>query len=406
MNEAGSPVDESEAGSAEAGVLSTGGPWREISLEAGVVLTEGWYGVELLGGQPMRWTRPRFGWRCPAKPIARFELSARLPPEANVSAVGGILEHEGDELARFTVGPGHKRVRLDLPKPVAGGDFVITLDGGWVPAQRGLGHDRRTLGMLVASLDSVPADGDLPEAVAQWEREPPAGRASEVDPEHSLDFEERFRGTRRVILERQRAYAPYFAERWNILDLGCGRGEFLELLRETGSDGWGVDANPRSVADCVARGLRAIEGDLIFCLDAVGDETLDGIFCAQVIEHLPRAALLRVLALARRKLRSDGRILLETVNPRCLTVFSDSFYVDPGHDRPVPVELLAFDLEKEGFQILETLFRSPVKEDSRLPPLPATGSAAVDAALEQWRSRLNGVLFSDRDYAVLARKPE
>lgn len=382
---------------------AVGGRPGEIAIEPGTVLTEGWYGVEQLGGRSVRWTRPRFAWRSPRKPIARVVLSCRLPPQPQPSAIEGVLEREGAELARFSMAPGLDRLTLDLREPVAGGDFVVRLDRGFVPAREGLGPDVRELGLLVSSIDAPPARAAVP-------LPPPSAdagrRRGEVAPEHFLAFEERFRGSRDLILERQRRYVRYFQASWNVLDIGCGRGEFLELLQEVGSDGWGVDNNPVAVLVCVARGLRAIEADAIAYLETVEEGTLDGIFCAQVVEHLSRPELLDLLHLARRALRPGGRALFETVNPHCLTVFSDSFYVDPGHVRPVPPELLSFDLEAAGFEILETIYGSPVDEHKRLPPAPPTGSAPLDAALESWRERLNNLLYSDRDYAVLVRRPE
>jgi SAM-dependent methyltransferase len=399
-----SSVHERNPSSGAAEEPGAGHRWRDIALEAGTVLTEGWYAVEDFGSRRMRWTRPRFAWRSPPKPIASFQLSCGLPPEAKLPGFEGVLWRGGDELGRFSVVPGANRVTLEVPTLTCGGDFVVTLEKGWVPAQVGLGEDVRELGVLVSSLDAVP--GHAPRAAPRvpGAKTPEHGDIAEVAPEHSIEFEERFRGSRELILERQRSYVRYFSGQWNVVDLGCGRGEFLELLRETGSDGWGVDSNPVAVASCVRQGLRAVEADAVAYLETVGEATLDGVFSAQLIEHLSRRELLRLLDVSRRKLRPGGLLVLETVNPRCLTVFSESFYVDPGHSRPIPPELLAFDLESAGFQVLEILYRSPVEDADRLPPLPE-GSGALHDVLEAWRSRLNNVLFSDRDYAALARRP-
>jgi O-antigen chain-terminating methyltransferase len=203
-------------------------------------------------------------------------------------------------------------------------------------------------------------------------------------------FAERFRGTEEDIRERQRIYAPLFGGRSSVLDIGCGRGEFLDLMREAGVAARGIDLDEQAVAYCAAKGHKAERADLFEYLEAQADGSLDGIFCAQVIEHLPPEQLPQMLRLCAVKLGRDGVIVLETPNPECLAIFATHFYIDPTHTRPVPPSLAAFYLEEFGFGRIEVRQLAPATESfPELRELP-TGV----------RERFFGGL----DYAIIARR--
>ena len=133
-------------------------------------------------------------------------------------------------------------------------------------------------------------------------------------------FEERFRGKEADIKERQRIYVDYFRGRQNVLDLGCGRGEFLELMRESGTSARGVEINTDMVLLCREKGLEVAQEDLFSYLESIPEESLDGMFCAQVIEHLTTAQQVRLISFARRKLAPGSPLVIETINPECLFV--------------------------------------------------------------------------------------
>ncbi len=155
-------------------------------------------------------------------------------------------------------------------------------------------------------------------------------------------FEDVFRGPSERVTELQRPYLALVAEHAPVLDIGCGRGEFLRLLADAGIASAGVDSDPGMVARCRAAGLPAVHGDAIDYLARQEDGTLGTVFCAQVIEHLPVAALQRLLELARRKLRADGLFIAETVNPHSLAALK-TFWVDLTHQHPIfPEVALAF----------------------------------------------------------------
>lgn len=207
----------------------------------------------------------------------------------------------------------------------------------------------------------------------------------------SLAFSERFRGAEEDVKEKLRVYLPSFADCSPVADLGCGRGEFLDLLREAGVEGIGVESNPELAAIVRAKGHPAVCEDLIAFLAEQQPESLGGIFCAHVIEHLPAEVLLRVLNEAQRVLRPGGVLALETPNPGCLAIFATYFFLDPTHLRPVPSELVRYLLTETGFTAIRILGLHPAEEEfPELKPLP-----------EPFRQQFFGSL----DYGVLAQKP-
>lgn len=219
-------------------------------------------------------------------------------------------------------------------------------------------------------------------------RAPPAALAApQID---WLRFADRFRGTEEYVKEKQRLYVPHFQGCQNVLDLGCGRGEFLDLLKEAGISARGLDLDEECVALCRRKGLEAETADLFGYLADLPDGALDGIFCAQVIEHLPSERLPEMLRLASAKLVRGGRLVIETPNPESLAIFSTHFYLDPTHQRPIPPQLLVFYLEEFGLgQIRVERLSPPVESMPGLVSLP-----------EDFRT----AFFGSLDYAVISRK--
>jgi len=216
---------------------------------------------------------------------------------------------------------------------------------------------------------------------------PPAA-SRPLEPFDYLRFEDRFRGSFEQVKENQKFYLPYFQGASEVLDLGCGRGEFLALMKEAGLKARGVDSNPECVALCRAQGLDAIQADLFDFLAQLPELSLDAVFCAQVVEHLPMGALPALMTLLASRLRKGGLAVMETPNPECLAIFASHFYLDPTHVRPVPPHLLVFLLEESGFGRIEVIRRFPV-EDRSLDELPAG-----------FRTQF----FGAQDYAVIARR--
>jgi 2-polyprenyl-3-methyl-5-hydroxy-6-metoxy-1,4-benzoquinol methylase len=216
---------------------------------------------------------------------------------------------------------------------------------------------------------------------------PPPGGAPEID---WLRFAARFRGSEERIRELQRFYVPFFAGCGEVLDVGCGRGEFLEVMREAGIAARGVDLSEEAVKICRAKGLEAAQADLFEYLAAQADSALGGIFCGQVVEHLPAERLPELIRLAAAKLARGGVLAIETPNPECLAIFATHFFLDPTHTRPVPAPLLVFYLEESGFGRIAVHRLSPARES-----LPALGRLPED---------FREAFFGGLDYAVVARR--
>ncbi len=215
-------------------------------------------------------------------------------------------------------------------------------------------------------------------------------------------FEARFRGTPEELKERQRPYVEYFPQ-GPVADLGCGRGEFLELLREAGIAAKGVDGEPGMIAACRERGLDVEQGDLLEFLVGQQDGSLAGVFTAQVVEHLPPASIMGLLHLAHQKLKPGGTFLAETINPQSLLALSNNYTLDLSHRQPVHPETFTFLAESAGFSPVEVRYSSPVPEGARLQPVISDGEIA--RGLNDNVKRLNDLLYGYQDYALIARKP-
>ena len=216
-----------------------------------------------------------------------------------------------------------------------------------------------------------------------------------------LRFENRFRGAEAEIRKQQIAYLDDFPPGGRILDLGCGRGEFLELLTARGFQAEGVDLNAEMIALCRDKGLAVEKGDLLERLAARPDASLDGIFSSQVIEHLTPASLRRLVELSYAKLGREGRILLETVNPLSVFALVHIYFLDFTHRTPVHPQALQFLLEAAGFSSAAVRFGLGL-EAEKLGHIPPADEAA--AVFNRNVDRLNALLFAPPQYSVLGRK--
>jgi len=212
-----------------------------------------------------------------------------------------------------------------------------------------------------------------------------------------LDFENAFRGDYSDIQNRFAVYLPYLAEvrsdaAASVVDLGCGRGEWLDLLGKQGIAAIGIDSNPVMVASCQQRGLQAE------CLNAVSflknqqPGSLAAITGFHFIEHLPFQELIVLCDAALAALRPGGLLIFETPNPENLSVGARSFHFDPTHQRPIIPGVAEFILRQRGFARTEVLSLHPYPDDHQ-----------VNEDSEAAR-RINRLFYSEQDYAVLAWK--
>ncbi|PWU25194.1 MAG: hypothetical protein C5B48_02560 [Candidatus Rokuibacteriota bacterium] len=201
------------------------------------------------------------------------------------------------------------------------------------------------------------------------------------------------RGSTAEVRERQRVYVEDFRGSGPVLDLGCGRGELLALLREAGIEARGVDADADMVAYAGGEGLDVEQADGLDHLRGLDDSSLGGIFLGQVVEHLPPASLLELLSLTARKLRPGGLLAAETINPLSPLALRN-YFADLTHAQPLVPETLELLARQAGFRQTELRFLNEPAERLELPE---------DPVLAENAHRLNGLLFGPLDYALLAR---
>ena len=206
-------------------------------------------------------------------------------------------------------------------------------------------------------------------------------------------YESRMRGATEVIREKQRGYVEDFRGAEPVLDLGCGRGEFLSLLREAGIEAKGVDVDADMVAYARGEGLEVEYTGAVEYLEGLADGSLGGIFAAQLLEHLPAATVVRLLELAAAKLRPGGPLVAETINP-VSPIALRNYFADLTHAQPLVPETLELLARQAGFASVETRFLNEPEEKLAEPADP-TIAANV--------RRLNALLFAPLDYAIVAR---
>lgn len=243
-----------------------------------------------------------------------------------------------------------------------------------------------------------------------WKHPPDAAKCADPPPISSTAgarhdalyaaFEDEFRGVREEIADRQRVYLPFIRQAnlgtddCPILDVGSGRGEWLEVLQHAGLTARGVDLNPILVEGCRSAGLDVVQGDALAYLRGVPDGSLGAVTAFHVIEHLPFEVFIDLVDETVRVLRPGGMAIFETPNPENVAVGSCTFYADPFHQRPIPPPVAKFFLEQRGLWNVTTLYLNPAADDQRVTP--------EDSDLTR---RFNQYFYGPRDYAVVGRKP-
>jgi SAM-dependent methyltransferase len=221
--------------------------------------------------------------------------------------------------------------------------------------------------------------------------------ANESD--HLLDglyasFEDQFRGKRDEILQRLQVYIPILKEAQiagDVLDIGCGRGEWLELLESEGIKARGLDRNRIFVDECRRAGLTVIEGDALTYLRSLPSESLHAVTSFHLVEHLQFEILINLLDEMVRTLRRGGLLILETPNPENLLVGGCNFYADPTHRNPIPSQTLQFLLESRGLH------------DVRILKLRPWDEARIEGDSEIIK-RFNDLFYSAPDYGIIATR--
>lgn len=215
----------------------------------------------------------------------------------------------------------------------------------------------------------------------------------------SMRFADAFRGGRTDILGRAAEHVQLLAGAAPVLDLGCGRGEMLEALRDAGVEARGVDSDPAMAAACRRLGFAIEEGDAVAALRAARSGSLGGVTAIHLVEHLPVSGWMQLVEAAATALRAGGVLLVETPNPESLRVGAGLFWADPTHRAPVHPDALAFVAKAVGLEVLEV---------RRLHPFPreqALANSAQPESVRELASKLDAWLSGPRDFLLVARKP-
>ena len=274
-----------------------------------------------------------------------------------------------------------------LPAAVARGDALIDrlaneLEEVTSLVERMLGHEPLPV------IDASPAEEEL------------AGALAEVQPL----LIEAFRGSEAEITNRLDRYLPVLRGNGPVLDLGCGRGELLLMLREAGVEAVGVEADPALAHAARRRGLKIIEGDVQTVLARQGAGSWGAVTAIHLLEHLEPTGLLAVLGEVSRVLRPGGVLIAECPNPHNLRVGASLFWLDPTHRRPLLPETLRVALTSAGLVPGETEFLHPFPSGQSFAEM-VTGHGESGNALARVARRLDELLNGPRDFSIRAVKP-
>lgn len=214
-----------------------------------------------------------------------------------------------------------------------------------------------------------------------------------------LTFEDKYRGPQAEIRKKQMQYVPYFEKCKKVIDIGCGRGEFLELLKEHNCEGIGIDLNKKMVEECERKNITAYYEDAIEFLKKQDDNSLGGIINMQVIEHLKPKYVMELIRTGYKKLKPGSYFIAETVNPMCLDIYRSSFVLDITHERPYHPETIHFLMMEAGFSEIEIKFCSPIPESNILHyPDEKNDISKRNVDL------LNAYICNHHEYAAIAKK--
>jgi 2-polyprenyl-3-methyl-5-hydroxy-6-metoxy-1,4-benzoquinol methylase len=234
----------------------------------------------------------------------------------------------------------------------------------------------------------------------------PAMFPSEIRHEAEFDyflFEDHYRGNETDVRGRQSAYLELFRGCDGVIDIGCGRGEFLELLRDNSIAARGVELGTDQYLLCREKGLDVVQQDLFTFLESQADASLGGLFSAQVIEHMTASDQLRFVSLAYQKCSPDAPVIFETINPECIYALVHNFFLDPTHVRPVHPGTLKFAMESQGFRNVQLRFSSPVNDRS-IPRLVLDSESESLQRFNAAMGHVNELLYGYQDYAAIGRK--
>ncbi len=249
----------------------------------------------------------------------------------------------------------------------------------------------------------------LPEPFSKEQLQSFVGNADDLYDPLYLQFEDQFRGTRDEIKERQQIYLPFIHEvkagtkERPVLDLGCGRGEWLELLKEEGLLARGVDINSAMIEKCEDFGLEVYRDDMLEYLKKLPDGSVGAVTAFHTLEHLSSRDLILLFDEIVRVLKPNGLALFETPNPQNILVGACNFYIDPSHKNPLHPASLKFLAEARGLCRINVLARNPYGHGFQFPLLDKNECNFCDT-INQTIARLNEFLFCGQDFSLVGYK--
>jgi O-antigen chain-terminating methyltransferase len=293
------------------------------------------------------------------------------------------------------------RQRLETFDAIDISQRLARLDSSAEVTNVGIAAQNNRIASLTRELRAATEAARLPSPQQASKAEPVTRHAEPVkstaNDSFYIDFEDAFRGTREDISERLRIYLPYLEKfigdsAAEVVDVGCGRGEWLALLGQQGLKATGIDLNQAMVDTCRAQGLHAQCMDAIQYLSQQPPGSLVAVTGFHIIEHLPFDTLLALFDSALRALRPDGIVIFETPNPENLVVGACNFYTDPTHRNPIVPTVAEFIARQRGFAHAQIL---------RLHPYPDSHCLVEDSEVAK---RFNNAFYGPQDFAVLAWK--
>ncbi len=223
------------------------------------------------------------------------------------------------------------------------------------------------------------------------------------------EFEDGFRGPELDVKKRQGIYLSYFNNGRSVLDIGCGRGEFLELLRDNKVSGFGIDLDERMVARCLKKGLDAEQANAIDYLNSLPAKKLENVFSSMVVEHLNFNEIYELLKNIWTKMKKDSVLLIETINPNSFYAQIKCFVPDPTHVKLLFPETLRFLCEKIGFRNLKIVYKTRVPGKNRLNMIKINDKKnnkenLLIEAINKNMKILDDIIFGYQEYFLTGKK--
>jgi O-antigen chain-terminating methyltransferase len=256
----------------------------------------------------------------------------------------------------------------------------------------------KSLERLIASIDEKTVDREKSETLSQLQR-----IKEQLSPYQYPDFEQRFRGDEGKVKEKLKKYLHIFADSDHILDIGCGRGEFIELLQEQGKQAEGIDISESMLRIAVEKGLPCSKNDALHYLQQQPEGSCGGIFSAQVIEHMESDYLRDLVIEAFRVLQENSPVVLETVNPLSIFALSNIYFLDITHRKPLHPEFMRYLLESAGFSDVNIIYSEELVEEQ------LEGISPENRLAREFNTnvdKLNKLLYAPPVYAVTGTKKQ